>query len=105
MQKQPPSLDYVRRRARPRRPWFWTCVGVVLSVCAVALWIATFEPHGGAELSWFLFPIARLVLDFLFRGKDIDPVLWYGSAVLQWAAVGALLDLGRWLARRRAPAA
>ena len=106
MQRQPTALDYEGPRAKaPRHPWFWTRCGFIAGICAIAIWIVTFEPHGGPDLSWFLFPVARLVFGDLFPSRSIDPMVWYGSAMLQWVTFGALIDVVRWVMRRRAAAA
>lgn len=41
----------------PTRPFLFTAIGAALGGVAVILWIATFSPHGGVELSLLLFPL------------------------------------------------
>jgi hypothetical protein len=83
---------------------FGTTCGFVVGISAIALWIATFSPHGGVELSAFLFPISRVVLQAFFPNQSIPVLLWYVGALLQWILLGAFVDLVRtWIrARRRA---
>ena len=55
----------------------------------------TFEPHGGVELSRYLFPLSRLILGRMYPSQSIPVPLWYGGALLQWLAFGAVIDLLR----------
>jgi len=61
----------------------------------------TFEPHGGVELSRYLFPLSALVLHRMYPAASIPVPLWYGGALFQWVAVGALTDLLRRGFRRK----
>jgi len=83
------------------RRYFGTLCGLILGVLSLLIWILTFEPHGGPELSWYLFPISRLVLDWLFPRESIPAVLWFGGALLQWIVLGAAVDLLRQFAEKR----
>jgi hypothetical protein len=55
----------------------------------------TFEPHGGVELSRYLFPLSALVLEHVYPAQSIPVPLWYGGALLQWVLIGALVDFLR----------
>ena len=81
--------------------WRYTGVGIVVGFLAVAVWIATFAPHGGVELSAYLFPVARLLLGIIFPQQSIPPLVWFGSMLLHWPLIGFVMDLirGRWVRR------
>jgi hypothetical protein len=79
---------------RTRRPhFFYTAVGFVVSVAAVAIWIGTFSPHGGVELSGYLFPGARWICEFLYPQESVPALVFYGSALLHWPFVGFVVDV------------
>ena len=73
-----------------------SCVGL----CAIALWVLTFSPHGGVELSAYLFPLARFLLARLYSTQSIPAEMWYGGALLQWVLLGAAVDVVRAIVRR-----
>ena len=67
---------------------------------AVIIWMLTFQPHGGVELSMYLFPLSAVVLDRMYPAQSIPVPLWYAGALFQWLAVGGLVDLLRRVFRR-----
>jgi hypothetical protein len=77
------------------RPFIGTLVGSVVGVLAVIIWMLTFEPHGGPELSRYLFPVSAIVLERMFPTQSIPVPLWYAGALLHWLVPGALVDLLR----------
>lgn len=77
------------------RPFIGTLSGFAVGLIAIAVWMITFEPHGGPELSWYLFPLSRLVLEHLYPGETLSAFLWYASALLQWVLLGAVTDIVR----------
>ena len=77
------------------RPYIGTLAGIVVGGLAILLWLLTFQPHGGVELSPYLFPLSRPILDHLYPTESIPVVLFYSSALLQWVLFGALIDLLR----------
>jgi hypothetical protein len=78
------------------RPYLGTVIGVIVGIGAVLVWMLTFEPNGGVELSHFLFPISALALERAYYPDSSIPVpLWYGGAVVQWVCIGILVDLVR----------
>jgi len=81
------------------RPLRFTMIGAVLGVLAVVVWIATFEPHGGVELSSVLFPLWGLAADVLFHERSVPVLAWYAGALLHWPILGAVVDLGRAMRR------
>lgn len=79
-----------------------TLCGIAAGLLACVIWMLTFQPHGGIELSRFLFPLSAFVLKRMCPMQSIPVTLWYGVALLQWVAFGATLDLLRIAFRRRA---
>ena len=77
------------------RPYIGTLCGIGVGVLAIVIWMLTFEPHGGFELSRYLFPLSAPILERMYPAQSIPVPLWYGGALLQWLAVGALGDLLR----------
>jgi hypothetical protein len=69
-------------------------------VLAIVIWMLTFQPHGGVELSPYLFPLSAPILDRLYPTESVPVILFYGSALLQWVLFGALVDLLRRIFRR-----
>src|SRR5438876_10871002 len=49
------------------RQWLFTVIGAIVGILAIAVWIVTFQPHGGVELSGYLFPCSRSLLRLLFQ--------------------------------------
>jgi len=83
------------------RPYIGTVCGFGVGVLAIIIWMLTFQPHGGVELSHFLFPVSALILERIYYPAYSIPVpLWYGGALLQWLAIGAVVDLLRRAFRR-----
>jgi hypothetical protein len=74
--------------------------GFLAGLAAMALWMLTFSPHGGVELSAYLFPLAKFVLVRLYRTQAIPVGMWYGGALLQWVLLGAVIDVVRATMRR-----
>ena len=60
---------------------------------AIVIWMLTLQPHGGVELSRYLFPLSGLILERMYPAQSIPVPLWYGVALLQWIVLGALVDL------------
>lgn len=77
------------------RPFIGTLCGTALGVVAIIIWMLTFEPHGGPELSRYLFPLSALALGRLYPAQSIPVPLWYGVALFQWIILGAVVDLLR----------
>ena len=79
--------------------WFWTAIGIVLGIVSVAVWLLTFQPHGGVELSAYLFPGTRWLLIRLYPHENIPVPVFYWSAFLHWPIVGTVIDLFRLILR------
>jgi hypothetical protein len=77
------------------RPYAGTLSGIGIGLLAIVIWMLTFQPHGGVELSWCLFPLNAIVLERLYPAQSIPASLWYGGALLQWTALGACVDVFR----------
>ena len=77
------------------RAFIGTLCGTAAGLLACVIWMLTFQPHGGIELSWFLFPLSAFVLERMYPMQSIPVSLWYGGALLQWIAFGAIVDLLR----------
>lgn len=82
------------------RAYIGTLCGIGFGVVAVVIWMLTFQPHGGVELSRYLFPLSAPVLGHMYPQQSIPVPLWYGVALLQWLGVGAFVDLLRRVFRR-----
>jgi hypothetical protein len=82
------------------RPYIATSCGIGVGVLAVVVWMLTFQPHGGVELSRYLFPLTVAVLERVYPAQPIPVAIWFGGAVFQWVAIGALVDLIRRVVRR-----
>ena len=82
------------------RPFIGTLVGAAIGLLAIVIWMATFEPHGGPELSHYLFPGSAILLERMFPTRSIPVPLWYGGALLHWVIPGVLVDLLRRVFRR-----
>jgi sterol desaturase/sphingolipid hydroxylase (fatty acid hydroxylase superfamily) len=83
------------------RPYIGTLCGIGVGVLAIVIWMLTFQPHGGVELSHYLFPVSGLILERIYYPAQSIPVpLWYGGALLQWLVVGVVVDLLRRAFRR-----
>lgn len=82
------------------RPIIGTLFGIVVGVLAIAVWMLTFEPHGGPELSHYLFPVSAIILEHMYPTQSIPVPLWYGGAFLQWVVLGMLIDFLRRVFRR-----
>jgi hypothetical protein len=78
-----------------------TLAGIVVGLVAVAVWVVTFSPHGGVELSMYLFPISATLLSCIYGNASVPALLWFASAILQWVAIGVCVDLVRFWKRRR----
>jgi hypothetical protein len=83
------------------RPYLGTVWGAGLGVLAVAIWMLTFQPHGGFELSRYLFPFSAFILEHIYPDQAIPVPLWYCGAVLQWTVIGAIVDLLRNIFRKK----
>ena len=77
------------------RPYIGTICGIGVGVLAIVIWVLTFEPHGGAELSPYLFPLSSLILERMYPTQSVPVPLWYGGALLQWIVLGGVVDLLR----------
>jgi hypothetical protein len=76
--------------------WRFTLIGAAAGPIVVGIWTATFQPHGGVELSSYLFPLSAWLLgEVIFRHDSIPVLVWYGSALSHWAAVGCVIDFFR----------
>lgn len=73
----------------------FTMLGGLMSVVAVVVWIATFAPHGGVDLSGYLFPVWSWIASALYAGRSVPALVWYGGILLHWVVLGALVDLLR----------
>jgi hypothetical protein len=60
------------------RPFIGTLVGVAIGLLAIIVWLVTFEPHGGPELSLFVSGQRHFV------GADISDALDSSSFVVRW---------------------
>ena len=85
------------------RPLIGTLCGIAVGVLAIAVWMLTFEPHGGPELSRYLFPVSAIILDRMYPTQSIPVPLFYGGALLQWVVLGVLIDLLRRVFRESHP--
>jgi hypothetical protein len=77
------------------RPHIGRLGGIAAGVLAVIVWMVTFQPHGGVELSRYLFPLSACILERIYPTPPIPVALWYGGALLQWVSLGVLVDLLR----------
>ena len=82
------------------RRYIGTLCGAGVGVLAIVIWMATFQPHGGVELSPYLFPLSPIILKRLYPAQSVPVVVWYGGALVQWLVFGALLDVLRSVFRR-----
>lgn len=82
------------------RPYVGTLCGIGVGVLAIFIWMLTFQPHGGVELSKYLFPLSLFILKRIYPAQSIPVLLWYFGALLQWVVIGALVDLLRRVFRR-----
>ena len=82
------------------RPFIGTLSCTALGVLALIVWIVTFEPHGGVELSRYLFPLSAVIIERPYPTESPPLILFYSSALLQWVLVGLLVDLLRRFFRR-----
>jgi hypothetical protein len=83
------------------QPYVATLCGIIVGALAVVIWMLTFQPHGGAELPRYLFPLSAFILERLYPAQSIPVALWYGCALLQWVSVGVLVDILRKAFRTR----
>lgn len=82
------------------RSYIGTLVGTAIGLTAIVVWLATFEPHGGPELSHYLFPGSAILLERMFPTCSIPVPLWYVGALLHWVIPGVFVDLLRRAFRR-----
>ena len=82
------------------RPNIGTLCGLAVGVLAIIIWMVTFQPEGGVELSLYLFPLSAIILERMYPAQSIPVPLWFGGAVLQWLLLGAFVDLQRRVFRR-----
>jgi hypothetical protein len=82
------------------RPYFGTLRGFGVGVLAVIIWMLTFQPHGGVELSRYLFPLSASILERVYPTQSIPVSFWYGGALLQRLILGAFVDLLQRVFRR-----
>ena len=75
------------------RPWTVTKIGALIGVLATLAWVATFQPHGGVELSVILFPLWNLLGHLIFPEQSVPACAWFAGALLHWPALGAVVDL------------
>lgn len=89
--------------AKPRSPFFATKVCFFVGLAALALWMLTFRPHGNSNLDWLLFPAAARISDFLYPQSDVPVWFWYGACLLQYPALGLIIDAVRYFRRTQGP--
>ena len=75
------------------QPYFGTLCGVTVGLLAIVIWMVRFEPHGGVELSRYLFPLSALILERRYPAQSIPVPHWYDGALLQWVVLGMIVDL------------
>ena len=61
----------------------------------MVVWMITFQPHGGVELSRYLLPLSSLVFDRLYPSESVPVVAWYAVGFFQWVFAGVIVDLLR----------
>jgi hypothetical protein len=83
------------------RAYIGTLCGIAVGVLAVVIWMLTFKPHGGVELSPYLFPLSPPILERIYPAQSSPVLVWYGLAFTQWLFLGALVDLLRRVLRRK----
>jgi len=83
------------------RPCIATLCGFAAGVLALAIWMFTFDPSTGIELSRYLFPASAAILSRMHPNTSIPVPLWYCGALLQWIILGTLVDIIRGAFRRR----
>ena len=67
----------------------FTLLGTVIGIAAIVIWMMTFDPHGGVELSGFLFPISSSLLSsVVFPHESVPVLIWYLGAFFQWFCLG-----------------
>lgn len=69
--------------------------GCGVGILAIAIWISTFDPHGGVELSRYLFPFSAAILNLIYPEQSVPVLLWYTGAFLQWVFIGVIVDVVR----------
>jgi hypothetical protein len=94
-------LSHEHPRGRRQHRVVGTICGLFVGVAAIALWMFTFSPHGGVELSAFLFPLSRVVLAWLYPAQSVPVGMWYGGALLEWVLIGSVVDVVRLIVRHR----
>jgi hypothetical protein len=77
------------------KPWIGTLFGLLLGILAVGVWLLTFAPHGGVELSSWLFPLSVPVLNLLYPEQSIPVPVWFTGIALHWPLIGLVIDLVR----------
>lgn len=81
------------RRAHSTK-WIGAKIGALVGIIAVVAWAAVFALGARSDTSWLWFPISSWILKWIYGpSHSINPLLWYGGAVLQWAAIGGVIDL------------
>jgi hypothetical protein len=75
--------------------------GLVMGVITIIIWILAFEPHGGIELSPYLFPLSAPILNRFYPGQSIPVPIFYGLPFLQWVLAGMLVDFLRGILSKR----
>jgi hypothetical protein len=75
--------------------------GITAGVLTIVIWMLTFQPHGGVELSRYLFPLSAPILERIYPAQSIPVPVWFGTAFIQWLLLGVLVDLLRRVFRRR----
>ena len=83
------------------RPYIGTLCGIAVGVLAIVIWVITFQPEGGPELSSYLFPTSKLILEPIYPTQSIPASVWYGVAFLQWLVLGIIIDLLRRVFRKK----
>jgi len=78
-----------------------TIIFGLIGLVAIAIWVVTFEPHGGINLSNILFPISSALLNLIFPNKDVPVALWYLGAFLQYIGIGLIIDIFRGARRNK----
>jgi hypothetical protein len=83
------------------RAFIGTLCGIAVGVLTIVIWMLTFEPHGGVELSRYLFPLSAPILECIYPAQSIPVLVWYATAFIQWLLLGVIVDLLRRVFRRQ----
>jgi hypothetical protein len=84
-----------KRKTMRAGPFLFTKIGAGFSVVVVVARVATFEPHGGVELSSVFVPLWHLVASEVFSDRAVPALAWYAGVLLHWPALGGVVDVLR----------